>query len=43
MQKKKTDSADYSYYRCITRVMINSHDKCSNKYVRADMLQMVIW
>ncbi len=23
--------------------MINSHDKCSNKYIRADMLEMVIW
>ncbi|WP_341812430.1 recombinase family protein [Wolbachia endosymbiont (group A) of Conops quadrifasciatus] len=33
----------YSYYRCNARVMINSHDKCSNKYIRADMLEMVIW
>ncbi len=23
--------------------MINSYDKCDNKYIRADMLEMVIW
>ncbi|WP_395462911.1 recombinase family protein [Wolbachia endosymbiont of Cantharis cryptica] len=33
----------YSYYRCNARVMINSYDKCDNKYIRADMLEMVIW
>ncbi|WP_353285307.1 recombinase family protein [Wolbachia endosymbiont (group A) of Beris morrisii] len=33
----------YSYYRCNERVMINSYDKCNNKYIRADMLEMVIW
>lgn len=33
----------YSYYRCNARVMINSHDKCSNKSIRADMLEADIW
>ncbi len=33
----------YSYYHCNARVMINSHDKCRNKSIRADMLETDIW